>query len=198
MRPAVLVCPGARYVPRIEDAVYIGVDAGYKILEQMGITPDFACGDFDSVDLENAEIDVPYSRHPVCKNESDTELAIMLADEHGCSPIYVCGGLGGRVDHEFANLRLVMYRRETIILLDEKQRVFRAEKGRHRFDGSWKHISFFAIGEAEISLEGFDYPLDHRLITNRDIYTLSNSIQGREGWLRVHAGAVLCMESDLK
>lgn len=199
MKPGILVCPGTRDLLQLPDAFYIGVDAGVEVLLEAGILPDAACGDFDSLDESRKSVlkalkDVELS--PVRKNESDTELALLMAQEKGLSPIYVCGALGGRIDHELANLSLVMHRNFPVVLWEKDQRVVRLDPGEYSFSDQFRHVSFFPIGEAEISLQGFDYPLDHRRLHPRDIYTLSNRVIDSPATVQVHAGSVLCVQTD--
>lgn len=199
MRPAVLVCPHARDILRLPDAFYIGVDAGVLDLYEAGIQPAAACGDFDSLDddclqlLDTLqEVDI----HPIRKNESDTELAVLLAAKNGCAPIYICGGLGGRIDHEMANLSLVMHRNLPVVLWEKDQRVCRLDPGTYVMNDSFTHVSFFSIGEACISLHGFDYPLELRQLHPEDIYTLSNRVTDRQARVVVHEGSVLCIQTN--
>ena len=70
----------SRYAAGMFDYV-IGVDAGFAHLEGVGVVPDMAVGDFDSLGY------VPkckrVSRHPVKKDKSDMELALEKAVEIG-------------------------------------------------------------------------------------------------------------------
>ena len=59
----------------------IAVDGGFSSLCAIGVTPDFALGDFDS--LGHVPQGVPIERHPVMKDDSDTALALEWALAHG-------------------------------------------------------------------------------------------------------------------
>ena len=82
----------------------IAVDAGFAHLEGVGVVPDMAVGDFDSLGY------VPkcrrVSRHPVKKDKSDMELAMEKAVTWGHDELVVYGALSGRLDHTLANLQL--------------------------------------------------------------------------------------------
>ena len=82
----------------------IAVDGGFAHLEAIGVKPDMAVGDFDSLGY------VPQcrrvSRHPVKKDKTDMELAIEKALFWKQDNLYVYGGLSGRLDHTLANLQL--------------------------------------------------------------------------------------------
>ena len=79
MTCAVLITPLVDVVPIIEGCDYIGVDAGaLKIIDQ-GLPIKMAVGDFDSLNEEDLKrITCPIERHPIMKDETDSELAIRL------------------------------------------------------------------------------------------------------------------------
>ena len=86
MKTAILATPRATDIPVVTGATYIGVDAGALRLQEAGIAPAFAVGDFDSMSpdaLEQMKKTVPIERHPVMKDESDAELAVAIAKEKG-------------------------------------------------------------------------------------------------------------------
>lgn len=199
MRSAVLVTPLVKTIPFVENAIYVGVDAGVLTLLEQEFPVEFAVGDFDSMSqeaYEKIESLVKIEKHPIMKDESDAQLALRLVKERGCSPIYLCGALSKRIDHTIANLRLLMYHYPDLILWDEKQNVRLFQTGRFVLENMYKNVSFFAVGKATITLEGFLYPLEHREINVSDIYTLSNSIVDQEGVVIVEDGAILCVMSD--
>lgn len=199
MKTAILVTPLAARIPIVKDAYYIGVDAGvFRLLEQ-GIRPDIAVGDFDSMDQEQFEAiceKFVIEKHPVQKDESDTELAILVAKEKGFEKIIVAGAFGKRLDHTIANIRLLAYRWHDLYLLDENQCMVYLGKGEHEIKSTYRNVSFFAIGETILSLDGFLYPLDHRKICESDIYTLSNALVAKKGKVTIEQGAVLCVMTN--
>ncbi|WP_290137595.1 thiamine diphosphokinase [uncultured Dubosiella sp.] len=199
MKTAILATPRATDIPVVAGATYIGVDAGALRLQEAGIAPAFAVGDFDSMSpdaLEQMKKTVPIERHPVMKDESDAELAVAIAKEKGFDRIVLAGAFGGRVDHTIANLRLLAYRARNLVLYDQGQVAFCLEAGVHRLPARFRNVSFFALEPSVITLEGFLYPLDSRAIDVADIYTLSNSIVAKEGIVTIASGAVLCVMTD--
>ena len=90
----------------------IAADSGAEWLDALGIRPDVLVGDMDSIDpglLERLSNDgVTIERHPMEKDASDAELAVVRAVSDGCEDVVLIGALrGGRLDHELANLLLV-------------------------------------------------------------------------------------------
>ena len=100
----------ARAMVRPDDYL-IGADAGLRHIWQMGLQPHLVIGDLDS--LSPAEIDrlaateVRVERHPIHKDETDLELAILAAVQDGCRTILVLAALGGRLDMTLANIFLL-------------------------------------------------------------------------------------------
>lgn len=80
----------------------IAVDGGFSSLRAIGVTPNFALGDFDS--LGHVPQGVPLEQHPVMKDDSDTALALEWALAHDMREVAVYGALGGRLDHTLATL----------------------------------------------------------------------------------------------
>lgn len=190
----VLVTPLARDLPHME-ADYIGVDAGCDVIEKAGLPLLMAIGDFDSLDH-----DLPSRmnavRLPVRKDETDSQSAMQLAREMGYSRIILCGGLSGRLDHTIANLRCIVWQFPEVEIIDEKCRAFVLQAGRHVIETPYRHVSFFAFDDACISLEGFEYPLSHRCVNNREMYTVSNALKEKQGIVTVDYGRVLCVCTD--
>lgn len=201
MKPAVLVTPLSQEIPHVDHADYIGVDAGcLQILEQ-GFPLAFGVGDFDSMDpkmLEKLKQRASLTIHPVQKNETDSELALRLCQEKGYSPLILTGGLHGRIDHTIASIRLLMYRYENLILWEPSQKMYCLCQGKHTIQNQYKHISFFAIEDSIITLEGFLYPLHQYDLKPDDILTVSNSILNKQAQITIDRGKVLCIESNVR
>ena len=89
----------------------IAADSGAHWLDAQGRRPDRVVGDMDSVApalLELLAADgVMIERHPVEKDASDLELAVGRAVDLGATEVVILGALGGRLDHEVANLLLL-------------------------------------------------------------------------------------------
>lgn len=91
----------------------IAVDGGANHLYKIGVVPDYIVGDLDSIDdfvyEYYNEKGVEVLKYPSKKNETDTELAVIKAIEDGCVCVDILGALGGRIDHELANVFLLHY-----------------------------------------------------------------------------------------
>lgn len=197
MRAAVLVTPKADAIPVIEGALYIGIDAGALLLRRQGLPCHLAIGDFDSLQpgeetlLLQAE---KIRRYPVAKDETDTQLALEASRD--CSPRYLCGAFGGRLDHTLANLILMASTCPDVIALSDGQYARIYGPGYHRVEKIYRHVSFFPLAQSYIRLEGFAYNLDWKQVGPKDIFMVSNHIEGHEGILEIEKGSVLCVQSE--
>jgi thiamine pyrophosphokinase len=85
-------------------------DVAYLASKKEGIEPNIIIGDFD-----HGENDAPqkstaeFIRVPSEKDDTDTMLCVKCALEKGADEIVIVGGIGGRLDHTFANLQTLAY-----------------------------------------------------------------------------------------
>jgi thiamine pyrophosphokinase len=102
----------------------LAADSGAATVLQYGIAPAFVVGDFDSLDAlplqQLQERGSQIIQAPIEKDETDTELAIDTAIEHGATRITLLGALGGpRFDHTMANVMLLAgYEKVPIQIVD--------------------------------------------------------------------------------
>jgi len=85
-------------------ALLVAADSGLLLAEAAGLKPDWVIGDMDSLDSEDRLRSYPADRvirHPADKDYTDTELALALLWEQGCTEAWIAGGGGGRIDHLF-------------------------------------------------------------------------------------------------
>jgi len=100
-----------RALEHASTARLIAADGGARVAERLGVTLDTIIGDMDSVD--EAQLDrlirtgIEVYRHPPAKNETDLELALLYAVEHGSRWIRVIGAIGGRLDQTLSNVYLL-------------------------------------------------------------------------------------------
>lgn len=191
---AVLVTPAAGFLPDLE-ADWIGVDAGWKIITDNGHECAMAVGDFDTgAAPENIEV----IRHPVRKDETDTQLAMRLVETMGYQTVIIWGGLGKRLDHTLANLRMMAWEYPDCILMDEKTRARVLTSGIWPYKKEYRHVSFFALEPSVITLRGFEYPLDQAQIDQKTIFTVSNAVKEAAAWVEIEKGRVLSIETNWK
>lgn len=194
-----LIAGMATHVPPHESYDIIGVDFGAVICLQQQQPMVCAIGDFDSInthEYEQLRQSCETIKLPEHKNETDTEAAIQYALSRGYQEIVLYGVLGGRKDHEMANMYLLMYRNYPIQIWDDYNRMRCIEKGVYHIKKEYTYLSFLPLEPCCISEQGVAYPLDHRELTRQDIYSISNEIVDHEAIVEVHKGRLLMIESN--
>lgn len=101
----------SRVLATTASALLIAADGGAHVAAAYQLTPHVVIGDMDSVTPEvlaaleagGAQI----IRYPIEKNETDLELALLLAAERGATSVRVIGALGDRLDQTLANVYLL-------------------------------------------------------------------------------------------
>ena len=185
------------------DDLKISADCGYENAKKLGITPDFAVGDFDSGKIDELPRETEIIEVPAEKDFTDTQLAIDVALEHGADSIVIIGGLSGRLDHTMANLSLL----EKLwkagirgIITDGNNRVRYIERTSELVPNSgFKYLSLIASDkEAKgVSLEGCKYPLKNaRLERTNTTLTTSNEILKNCALVSVKKGGLFIIESN--
>lgn len=181
------------------DGYVVAADAGYKKLEEWGITPDAVIGDFDSAQRpENVDV---IQLNPV-KDETDTWEAVRLGLERGCTDFYIYGGTGGRSDHTFANIQLVtmlakkgvkarLFGNGEIMTVIHNSSIAFSED-------SQGMVSVFSLCEKSegVSEKGLKYLLDGYDMTNDYAIGVSNEFIGERAEISVKKGTLLVMYTD--
>ncbi len=89
----------------------VAVDGGLHNLKRINVTPDLLIGDLDSVSAGEVqtcrEESVEVLQFPTAKDQTDLELALDEVLARGYRKIVIAFGLGGRLDHQLANLALL-------------------------------------------------------------------------------------------
>lgn len=201
MSKIVLVAGLARTVPIIAEATYVGIDRGALICVQQNIPMKCAIGDFDSVnslELKQIQEATKIEHLPAHKNETDSEVGIHYALEHGYDEIILFGALGGRIDHELANLYLMMQRDLPITIMNEDNCIQVIKEGCYKVEKNYTYLSFLALEESCISEQGVAYELDKQVLTTSDIYAVSNEITAEYATITLHYGRMLMMQTNDK
>lgn len=152
----------------------IGVDRGALFLEELGITPDVAVGDFDSLhknDLSRVESNVQDIRYsnPV-KNWTDSELMLRITfEDYRVDELVILGATGGRLDHFLINLLMLLNPEvrsyaEKVTLIDQQNLIRFFDVGDHiiQKEAVYPYIGFVALTAIEnFNIIGARYELTH-------------------------------------
>ena len=184
----------------LASSLVICADAGFERAAAEGIVPDILVGDLDSVDEKN--LIVPPEVRMITanwhKDETDFELAVDTAVSEGCSSVLIAGGFGGRIDHTLGNIQNMVdfYRHGIdISMKDERNYLTVLESGSLTLSaGRDVNLSILAHSdEAEVSVTGVEWPLDHYHMTSDRPLGVSNFVTGEKAEITVYSGTVLVM-----
>lgn len=162
--------------------IVIAADAGLISAERLGLTPELAIGDFDSLGTAPPP-GVRTERYPIEKDDTDTGLAVKAGLKASADRFFIFGGMGGeRPDHTVANMQTLLFiasLKKTGFLTDGNTAIV-ALSGASRavFPENYRgNISIFsANGIAEgVTLKGLKYTLDDASLTCEHPLGVSNS-----------------------
>jgi thiamine pyrophosphokinase len=181
----------------------IAADKGAEMARRLGLVPDVLVGDFDSADpaVIRAFVDrgVPVERHPVRKNQTDTELAVSVALSGGAASVILFGATGSRLDHVIGSINTLLGIEAAGAvgwLVDPHNRL-RLLTGPGRWalalaPGTTVSLIPWCGPAGPVSLAGFDYPLREAMLTPETAgRTLSNVAAEREQCIAIGRGRVL-------
>ena len=172
----------------------IAVDAGFAHLEAIGVAPDMAVGDFDSLGYVPKARRV--SRHPVKKDKSDMELAMEKAVAWDHDELIIYGVLGARLDHTLANLQLFarFSERDVYVTAIGDTYAVRLLTGPDVFElpVTQGTVSVFSANDTARGVieRGMAYSLDDEPLSNRTSRGLSNELTGEEATVAVEQGTL--------
>lgn len=182
----------------------VAADGGALHCRALGVRPHIILGDFDS--LPAAELaawqaeGVRTISHPVEKDATDLELALLYAQEHGADQIAVLGGLGTRWDHSVANLLLgaqQQFAAMRITFLQGRQRLF-TFRGQIALTAQMGElVSLLPVGgdAVGVTTRGLKYPLDGETLHLGSSRGVSNVAVESGAEVRLTSGILLCIIS---
>jgi len=187
--------------------ILIAADSGAEWLASHGATPDLVIGDMDSLDPELLDQlssqGVAVERHSPEKEESDAELALARALAGGADQVVILGGLGGRrLDHELANLLLLVDRRWDGIELRivRGPTTVRALHGGQRRDldgAAGDLVTLLPVGgdAAGVTTTGLRFPLRSETLHLGRSRGLSNEVEETPASVSLDGGTLLVIET---
>lgn len=181
------------------DDFIVCADGGQKHLENLGLTADLFIGDFDS--SEKPDGDAEIITFPVEKDDTDTLLAIKEGIKRGIKSFMIFGGLGGRLDHTFANIQTLLYAEKhgaSAALADEHNFAFILKNDTayiEKNEGEKVSVFAFENSVSGVNLEGFKYNLKNADLFSHYPVGVSNYITGDKGKISVKKGTLLIILS---
>ncbi len=177
-----------------ENDIVIAADAGIFNAQKFNIKPDYVIGDFDS--LGYTPTDNNTIIYPVEKDDTDTMLAVKLGFKKGYKNFRIFGGIGGRLDHTYANIQTASY-----IVENGGEAVFYAAKENFtviknsyiKFNKAHQgNISIFALEESKnVTIKGTYYELENGCLSTKFPLGTSNKFNNRDVTISVEQGKLL-------
>lgn len=178
----------------------ICADGGYSLAKKMDIKPDVIIGDFDTY-KDSLPSDCEVIKYNEEKDDTDTMLAVKLALERGYRNIVICGGIGGRLDHTFANIQTLRYILKHggngelagdgsfAVMQGPGVKVYNNIKG--------YYFSIFSYSDecTGITATGFKYPLKNAELKSSFPLGISNKVVGKSGVISLEKGILLVIFS---
>lgn len=184
-------------IEKKEGDLIIAADGGYDTLMKIGIIPDLLIGDMDSRVGESALCETIV--FPVKKDETDSFLAYREGVKRGYTDFKLYGGVGGREDHTFANISLLIYAKEaghSVTMYGNGYEAFAIKNEKITVSGEiGKHFSAFAFGgEARgVTIRGLEYEARDISLSPSYPLAVSNRFCGEEASVEVKDGVLLIM-----
>ena len=179
---------------KTNDDIVIAADAGYLHLKKMGIAPDIAVGDFDSLEYTPENVEV--IKHPARKDDTDTMLAVKIGLERGYEKFVLFGCVGGRLDHTLANIQTLNFIAEKGaqgFVCGDDFTITSLKNSKIRFsEKASGNISVFSANEkaSGVSVSGLLYNLENAELTSSFPLGVSNEFVGEKATVSVKNGTL--------
>jgi thiamine pyrophosphokinase len=200
--------PGLEVLP--EKDLIICADGGLAQALRWELRPDLIIGDLDSADP--ADLDrlaaqgIEIIRHPVEKDETDLELALLAALEREPEEIIILGGFGKRLDMTLANIFILASAKfqggPTLRLMDQHRTVlFLQGPGSLTLEGDPQEtVSLLPLGGPVrgVTLQGLKYPLKDAVLELGSTRGISNVISESPARIEIQEGGLIVVVSPEK
>jgi thiamine pyrophosphokinase len=190
----------------------ICADGGARAALGFGLQPHHAIGDFDSVSEDELQqlgaLGTQLHRHPPAKDETDLELALTFAATHfhTTREIIVMGAMGGRIDHELANMMLLampVLQDRRVVISHSPNQISLIDARRNPSSSTVQGkagdvVSLIPFGgDAQgVRTKGLQYPLRDEPLLFGPARGVSNMLLGSTAIIHVQAGMVLCVHTS--
>lgn len=180
-----------------EAELRIAADGGARHARlQLERAPHVVIGDMDSLDGETRAWleanNVEMLQYPRAKDETDLELAILLARERGATETLILGASGGRADQWLANVMLLT-RSPNVKLTDATTEMW-VGTGNEQIEGhAGDVISLIPLDPTVtgITTTGLEYPLRGETLERGSTRGISNVMLGERAGVRWDTGMLL-------
>ena len=177
-----------------KEDIVIAADSGIINTQKFNIKPDYIIGDFDSLGYTPSDSNTII--HPIEKDDTDTMLAVKLGLEKGYKNFRIFGGIGGRLDHTYANIQTASYVAENggnAIFYGDNENLTVLKNNQITFDKENKgNISIFALEESKnVNIKGTYYELNNGNLSINFPLGTSNKFNNNKATISVENGKLL-------
>ena len=179
-------------------------DGGSRHLFRLNHLPDRVIGDMDS--LETAVLawlttgNVPFDQYPPAKDETDLELALLLAAKQVDAEIWLVGLLGGRLDQMLANILLLSHPAllgKTVKLITPSEQAWLVRHQTEIVGQVGNLVSLIPLtGDVRVKCTtGLQWPLHDELLVFGQARGVSNSLIAEKATVVLESGFLLCIQT---
>ena len=182
----------------------IAVDGGANHLYRLGIMPNYILGDLDSIDDDIRSYyeasDVVFKKFPTKKDETDAELAVWMVEEEGLLGIDIYAALGGRIDHELANIQLLYYILDRGMyprIISEREEIYILNEEMNLKGSIGDIVSIIPVkGDARgITLANMEYSVEELDLKYSVTRGISNVMLAEDAYINVRDGCILVIKN---
>ena len=160
-----------------ENDYFVFCDSGLAHKENLGVTPDFLVGDFDSAKKPESVENILVL--PCEKDDTDTFAAIKLMLEKGYKYFVLVGVIGQRLDHSFGNVSILLYLKHhgaKGIIVDDYCEMSLVYEKEIITKNSCSYFSLISLSKeiSGVNIIGAKYPLKNATIENSYQFGISN------------------------
>jgi thiamine pyrophosphokinase len=187
------------------DAWVIAADGGASQAHYFGRAVQTLIGDLDSIEPEEAEALIAGGaellQSPAEKDETDLELALLLAAQRGAGRIRIFSALGDRLDQTLANvylLALPVLDGRDVRIVAGKQEAWLLHPGSHILSGSpGDTVSLIPLTGVVhgVRTEGLYYPLRDETLRFGPARGISNVMQTASAQVEIGEGTLLAVHT---
>ena len=174
------------------------IDHGIDVCRQADLVPELLIGDLDSAQQESIDWaklhGVEIERHPVDKDFTDTQLALLRAERlNKRVGVVMTGAFGGRIDHLYANFLTCANSPVRVCLADDREIVLFIRNGDSitlSFDRKPFTLSLLPMTEVcrGVSIDGVHWKLDRAELHQSFPNAVSNRVESREVQVSIDEG----------
>ena len=182
-------------------------DGGSRHLFRLGHLPDKVIGDMDSLAPELQDWltsnQIPFDQYPPEKDETDLELALLLAAERPEDDIWLFGLLGGRLDQTLANIFLLNHPAllgKTVLLITPTERAWLVRQQTEIVGQVGDLVSLIPLaGDAQgVSTTGLQWRLQAETLRFGQARGVSNRLMAEKATITLESGLLFCIHTNIQ